>query len=327
MVLAPLRTSAAWLVKTVAVILAIITLNFLLLRLAPGDPAMVLAGEAGATDAAFLAQVRAQYGLDRPLPEQLATYIGNVLSLDLGYSYRQQRPVLEVIVERLPATLLLTGTAFILALVVGVSLGALAAGRAGRWADSLVTMLALAFYAMPLFWVGLLLILFFSVYLNLLPAFGLASFGGGTSPVEVAVDVARHLVLPAVTLALFNVAIYARLTRASMLQVAGQDFVRTARAKGLPPGRITRAHILRNAILPVITMAGVQAGQLVGGTIVVETTFAWPGVGRLAFDALAQRDYNVLLGVFLITAIMVIALNAITDLLYRAVDPRIAGTR
>jgi peptide/nickel transport system permease protein len=327
MVLAPLRASAAWLVKTLAVILAIITLNFLLLRLAPGDPAMVLAGEAGATDAAFLEQVRAQYGLDRPLPEQLATYIGNVLSLDLGYSYRQQRPVLEIIVERLPATLLLTGTAFVLALVVGVTLGALAAGRAGRWADSLITMLALAFYAMPLFWVGLLLILLFSVYLNLLPAFGLASFGGGTGTVEVALDVARHLVLPAVTLALFNVAIYARLTRASMLQVAGQDFVRTARAKGLPPGRITRAHVLRNAILPVITMAGVQAGQLVGGTIVVETTFAWPGIGRLAFDALAQRDYNVLLGVFLITAIMVIALNAATDLLYRAVDPRIAGTQ
>ncbi|MGH8130174.1 MAG: ABC transporter permease [Steroidobacteraceae bacterium] len=316
---------AGWCAKALTVVLAIVALNFLLLRLAPGDPATVLAGEAGASDAQFLAQIRRDYGLDRPLPEQLAAYVGNVLRLNLGHSYRQRRDVAGIIFERVPATLLLTGSAFVLALLGGVSLGVLAATRVGRWTDSLITVLALGFYAMPLFWIGLLFILLFSVQLGLLPAFGMYSVGAGHTGFAHAVDVARHLILPTATLGLFYVAIYARLTRAAMLEVQTQDFVRTARAKGLPPGRITRVHILRNAILPVITMAGVQAGQLVGGAIVVETVFAWPGIGRLAFDALAQRDYNVLLGVFLTSAVMVILFNLLTDVLYRIVDPRIAG--
>ena len=160
---------------------------------------------------------------------------------------------------------------------------------------------------------------------SVLPAFGMLSMGGKREGLAYALDVTRHLVLPAATLGLFYVAIYARLTRASMLEVSTMDFVRTARAKGLPPGRVVRAHILRNAILPVITFAGIQAGQLVGGALVVETVFAWPGIGRLAFDALAQRDYNVLLGVFLVSAVMVIAFNLVTDLVYRIVDPRIEG--
>jgi peptide/nickel transport system permease protein len=322
-----LSSAVRWFGKALAVVLGVVVLNFLLLRLAPGDPATVMAGEAGASDALFLAQIRAEYGLDRPLPAQLAAYVGNVLSLNLGFSYRQQRGVADMIFERVPATLLLTGSAFVFALLIGVLLGVLAATRVGRWTDSLITVLALGFYATPLFWIGLLFILLFSVHLDLLPAFGMYSVGAGYSGLRHALDVARHLVLPALTLGLFYVAVYARLTRAAMLEVQGQDFVRTARAKGLPPGRITRAHVLRNAILPVITMAGVQAGQLVGGAIVVETVFAWPGIGRLAFDALAQRDYNVLLGVFLVSAVMVILFNLLTDLLYRVIDPRIGGRR
>jgi peptide/nickel transport system permease protein len=320
-----LSVAVQWLGKALALVLAIAVMNFLLLRLAPGDPATVMAGEAGASDAQFLAQIRAEYGLDRPLPAQLAAYVSNVLSLNLGFSYRQQRGVADMIFERVPATLLLTGSAFLFALLVGILLGVLAARRVGRGTDSLITVLALGFYATPLFWIGLLFILLFSVHLDMLPAFGMYSVAAGYSGIDHALDVARHLVLPALTLGLFYVAIYARLTRAAMLEVQNQDFVRTARAKGLPPGRITRAHVLRNAILPVITMAGVQAGQLVGGAIVVETVFAWPGIGRLAFDALAQRDYNVLLGVFLVSAVMVIVFNLLTDLLYRVVDPRIAG--
>jgi peptide/nickel transport system permease protein len=320
-----LSVAAGWCGRALAVVLAVVVLNFVLLRLAPGDPATVMAGEAGASDALFLEQIRRDYGLDRPLPEQLAAYVASVLSLNLGYSYRQRRTVAAMIFERVPATLLLTVTAFALALAAGIALGVLAASRAGRWADSLVTVLALGFYATPLFWTGLLLILLFSVQLDLLPAFGMYSIGAGHEGLDHALDVARHLVLPAASLGLFYVAIYARLTRAAMLEVRTQDFVRTARAKGLPPGRITRAHVLRNAILPVITMAGVQAGQLIGGAVVVETVFAWPGIGRLAFDALAQRDYNVLLGVFLVSAVMVILFNLATDLLYRVVDPRIAG--
>jgi peptide/nickel transport system permease protein len=256
---------------------------------------------------------------------QLAAYVGNVVTGNLGYSYRQRRTAAELIFERVPATLLLTGTAYALALVLGVSAGVLAARRQGRWADSAVTVLALAFYAMPLFWLGLLLILLFSAQLGWLPAFGMFSVGKRLAGLDHALDVLRHLVLPATTLGLFYIAVYARLTRASMLEVATQDFVRTARAKGLPPGRVVRAHILRNAILPVITIAGMQAGQLIGGALVVETVFAWPGIGRLAFDALAQRDYNVLLGVFLVSAILVILFNLITDLAYRFVDPRIEG--
>lgn len=310
-------------VKGVLVLLGIIVLNFLLIRLAPGDPATVMAGEAGAGDALFLEQLRAQFGLDRPLWEQLWAYVGNILSFDLGYSYRQQRAVVDILAERLPPTLLLTGTAFALSLVVGVALGAFAARLVGRWSDSLITIVALFFYATPLFWVGLMGVLLFSVTLGWLPAFGMRTVGASLSGWAAVVDVARHLLMPALSLALFHMAVYARMTRASMLEVRDQDFVRTARAKGLPEGEIQRRHVLRNAILPVVTIAGVKAGYLIGGSIVVETVFAWPGIGRLAYEAVLQRDYNVLLGVFLLTSALVIAVNLLTDVVYTLVDPRI----
>jgi peptide/nickel transport system permease protein len=314
------------LVKAVAVLLAIIVLNFVLIRLAPGDPALVMAGEAGAGDEQFVEQLRQQFGLDRPLPQQLAVYVGNVLTLDLGYSYRQQRPVLDLLLDRLPATLLLTVTAFIFSLAMGVLLGVLAAMRVGRWADSFITVLALVFYATPIFWVGLMSILLFSLVLGWLPAFGMESVGAGLTGLDYVLDVAAHLVLPALTLGLFYMAIYARITRASMLEVRDQDYVKTARAKGLSSGLIVRRHLLPNAVLPVITLAGVQAGHLIGGSILVETVFAWPGIGRLAFEALLQRDYNVLLGVFILTSALVIVVNLLTDLLYGVIDPRIELT-
>lgn len=309
--------------KSVVILFAIIVMNFFLIRLAPGDPAQVIAGEAGAADAKFLQQLRDEFGLDKPIGTQLAIYVGGVATFDLGFSYRNQRTVAEMVGERLPATLLLTVTAFVLAIGLGVTLGVLAATRVGTWADSLITVAALGFYATPLFWVGLMAILLFSVNLGWLPPFGMQTLGVAMTGWERVLDVARHLVLPASTLALFFVAVYARLTRASMLEVQDMDFVRTARAKGLAPGRVLRAHTLRNAVLPVITFAGIQAGQLVGGSIVIETVFAWPGIGRLAFEALLQRDYNVLLGVFFLTSVMVIGFNLITDLVYSLVDPRI----
>ncbi|OJW28949.1 MAG: ABC transporter permease, partial [Rhodospirillales bacterium 69-11] len=290
---------------------------------APGDPASVIAGQSGAADPQMLAQLRAQFGLDKPLTTQLAIYVGHVLQGDLGTSFRQGRPVLGLILERLPATLLLTGTAFVFAIAAGITLGALAAQRVGRVADSLITILALGFYATPLFWVGLMLVLVFSVWLNWLPSFGMQTVGADLHGWAAVVDIAQYLVLPALTLGLFYMAVYARLTRASMLEVASQDFVRTARAKGVPEGRILRRHILRNALLPVITFAGIQAGQLIGGSILVETVFAWPGIGRLAFDALLARDYQVLLGVFLVTSILVVLFNLLTDLLYAVIDPRV----
>jgi peptide/nickel transport system permease protein len=318
-----LRFLAGRCVKAVIVVLAIIVFQFLLIRLAPGDPASVIAGQSGAADPLFMQQLREQFGLDRPLHEQLLIYLRDMLSLDLGFSHRQQQPVARLIAERLPATLLLTGTAFLFAVGAGVALGVMAARRVGRAADSAITVLALTFYATPIFWVGLLLVLVFSVWLEWLPSFGMYTVGAELSGPAYALDVGKHLILPALTLGLFFLAIYARLARASMLEVADQDFVRTARAKGVPEGRIVRAHVLRNALLPVITFAGIQAGQLVGGSILVETVFAWPGIGRLAFDALLARDYATLLGVFFCTAVMVVLFNLVTDLLYAVVDPRV----
>lgn len=311
------------LVQGVVVVLAIVVLNFFLIRMAPGDPAAVMAGEAGAGDEQFIAQLREEFRLDEPLPVQLYIYMRGIVQLDLGYSYRQKQNVGTLIMGRLPATLLLMATAFFVAIGLGVLLGTLAATRVGKWTDSVITVVALVFYATPLFWVGLMAILLFSVYLGWLPAFGMTSIGANYTGLAHVLDIAHHLILPAFTLGLFYMAVYARLTRSSMLEVADMDFVRTARAKGLPRARVTRAHILRNALMPVITFAGIQAGQLVGGAILTETVFAWPGIGRLAFDALLQRDYNLLLGIFFISSVMVVAFNLITDLIYTFVDPRI----
>ena len=308
--------------KMVAVVLAIVVLNFFLIHAAPGDPASVIAGQSGAADPQFLAQLRTQFGLDRSLPEQLWIYLRGVLTLDFGVSHRQQRTVLSLVAERLPATLLLTGTAFVFALGAGIVLGMLAARRVGTWADSLITVLSLLFYATPIFWVGLMLILVFSVWLGWLPSFGMGTVGVTLQGWARVVDVAPYLVLPALTLGLFYMAVYARLTRSSMLEVSTQDFVRTARAKGATEGRIVRRHMLRNALLPVVTLAGVQAGTLVGGSILVESVFAWPGIGRLAFEALLARAYQVLLGVFLCTSVLVVLFNAATDAVYVFIDPR-----
>ena len=310
------------LLKMAAIVLAIIVIDFLLIHAAPGDPASVIAGQSGAADPQLLAQLRQQFGLDQPLYVQLFLYVKGILQGDLGFSHRQGRTVASLLGERLPATLLLTATAFAFALVVGVALGSAAARRVGRLTDTVITVLALGFYATPIFWVGLMLVLVFSVWLGWLPSFGMGTIGADLHGLAAIADVVPYLVLPALTHGLFYVAVYARLTRASMLEVADQDFVKTARAKGVPEGRILRRHILRNALLPVITYAGIQAGQLIGGSILVETVFAWPGIGRLAFEALLARDYPVLLGVFLCTSVMVVVFNLATDLVYRVADPR-----
>lgn len=311
------------LIKGLFVLLAIVVLNFFLIRAAPGDPAQVMAGEAGAADEMYIEQLRERFGLDRPLHEQLFIYVKGIVTLDLGWSYRQNQSVASLIWQRLPATLLLTGTAFCIALLCGILMGALAAARVGKWTDTLITALALVFYATPLFWIALMAILLFSVYLGWLPGFGMVTVGAGHSGLAYIGDIAAHLVLPAVTLGLFYMAVYARMTRASMLEVMEMDYVKTAKAKGVAPGRITRRHVLRNALLPVITLAGIQAGQMIGGAVLTETVFAWPGIGRLMFDALLQRDYNLLLGIFFVSSAMVVLFNLITDLVYTFVDPRI----
>ena len=303
--------------------LAIIVLSFLLLQLAPGDAADVLAGEAGAATPEYMAQLRGKFGLDRPRSVQLAIYVKNVVSLDVGYSFRHNMPVRELILKRLGPTLLLMGAAFVLSTACGVLLGLLAASRVNTWRDNLISVLALISYATPLFWMGLMLILLFSIRLDWFPTSGMETIAAFHEGWARGVDVAYHLVLPTTTLALFYLALYTRLMRASMLEQARMDYVTTARAKGLSEGRIAGKHVLRNAVLPVVTMAGVQAGSLLGGSVVVESVFAWPGLGLLAFESLFARDLNLLLGIFIFSAVLVVVVNLLVDLLYSILDPRI----
>ena len=311
------------LLQAVPVILAIVALNFLLLHLAPGDAAQVLAGEAGSASPEYMAQLRERFGLDQPIWLSLLVYVKNVLSLDLGFSFRHNMPVLDLILQRLGPTILLMGATLVLSVGAGMALGLLAAARVGGWLDTCISILALISYATPLFWIGLMLIVVFSIKLDWLPTSGMetvAAFHEGWARVA---DITHHLVLPAVTLSLFYMALYARLTRAAVLEQAGMDYVATARAKGLSEARITLTHVLRNAILPVITMAGVQMGALLGGSIVVETVFAWPGLGLLAYQSLFARDLNLLMGIFFLSASLVVVANLAVDLLYTVLDPRI----
>lgn len=320
---------ASRLAKALIVVLGVVVINFFLIRLAPGDPASVLAGQSGSSDPAYVQQLRQEFGLDKPLLVQLGVYLEGVATLDLGYSYRNHVPVLTLIMQRIPATLLLMFCAFVFSIVLGVLLGVVAAraryDNRRRWIDSVVTAGSLLLYATPLFWLALMAILLFSVILGWLPGFGMESIGAGYTGWDRVADIGLHMILPTVTLGCFFMAMYVLLTRASMLEVINMDFVKTARAKGVHPKRIIRVHVLRNALMPVITFAGIQLGQMAGGAVLTETVFAWPGIGRLMFDALLQRDYQLLLGVFLVTSIMVVVFNLITDVIYRFVDPRIAA--
>ena len=311
------------LLQAIPVVLGVVVLNFLLLQLAPGDAATVLAGEAGGAPAEYVQALRQRFGLDKPVPVQLALYVKNILALDLGYSFRNQSPVLPLILARLSATLLLMGTTLVLSLGIGVLLGLLAAVWVRSWKDHLISVAAIIAYAMPLFWIGLMLILLFAIKLDWLPTSGMEDAAAFYEGWERIVDIARHLILPAVTLSLFYMALYARLMRATMLEQRGLDYVTTARAKGLSERQITLRHVLRNALMPVVTVAGVQVGSLLGGSVVVESVFAWPGLGQLAFQALFARDLNLLLGIFFISSCLVVAINIVVDVVYVLLDPRV----
>ncbi|MCA1327026.1 ABC transporter permease [Herbaspirillum sp. alder98] len=317
------RRAGRHLLQLVAVVLGVAVINFFLLRLAPGDAAQVLAGEAGAATPEYMAALRQQFGLDQPLLVQFGKYLWHLLQFDLGYSFRHGMPVISLIADRVPATLLLMGGAIGFAAIAGSALGALAAYRAGGLADVLISTLALLFFATPLFWIGLMLVVVFSVWLDWLPVGGMFTVEAGYTGLAHVLDVARHLVLPSVTLGLFYMAVYTRLMRATMIEVRRQDFVRTAIAKGARAPRVLIVHVLRNALLPLVTMLGVQASSIVGGAVLVETVFSWPGLGRLAFEALFQRDFNLLLGILLCSSVVVIVVNWIVDAVYVRLDPRI----
>ncbi|MBI3710502.1 MAG: ABC transporter permease [Proteobacteria bacterium] len=309
--------------QAIPVVLGVVVLNFLLLQLAPGDAATVLAGEAGGAPAEYIQQLRERFGLDKPVPVQLAVYVKNILVLDLGYSFRNASPVLPLILGRLWPTLLLMGTTLVLSVGGGVLLGLFAAVWVRSWKDHVISLLAIISYAMPLFWIGLMLILLFSIKLDWLPTSGMEDAAAFYEGWERAADIAKHLILPAVTLSLFYIALYARLMRATMLDQRGLDYVTTARAKGLAERQITIRHVVRNALLPVVTVAGVQVGGLLGGSVVVESVFAWPGLGQLAFQSLFARDLNLLLGIFFISSCLVVVVNIIVDIVYILLDPRI----
>jgi peptide/nickel transport system permease protein len=311
------------LTKTVLTTVAVVLLSFFLIRMVPGDAATVMAGQAGYADEAYMKALRAEYGLDQPLPVQLWRYVQKVAQGDLGASYVRRQPVTDIILERLPNTLLLDGFALLVAAAGGIWLGGMAARRPGSMGDSAVTVLAMLFYAVPQFWLGMMMVLVFAVWFHLLPPFGIETMGADYSGVARIGDVAQHMILPGMTLALYFLASYARLTRASMLEVADQDFIKTARAKGLTERQVARRHILRNALIPLITYAGLQASLLVGGSVLVENVFSWPGIGTLAFQAVQARDNPLLLGIFIATAILVSLFNLVTDIAYSLVDPRV----
>jgi peptide/nickel transport system permease protein len=311
------------LLQAVPILLGIAVFNFLLLHLAPGDAADVLAGEAGGATPEYMQAIKAKFGLDQPLHVQLGRFLVHVATFDLGYSFRHNMSVADLIVQRLPATLLLMVVAVALAFTVGILLGVTAARHVRRPLDAVISVLALLAYATPIFWIGLMMILLFSVKLGWLPSSGMQTIGADLSGVAHLLDVGRHMVLPTIMLALFYLALYARLMRASMLEVYAQDFVTTARAKGLSERKVAYKHVLRNALLPMVTMLGLQIGSLLGGSVLVETVFGWPGLGRLAFEAVFQRDHNLLLGILLVSSVLVVAVNILVDLAYAKLDPRI----
>lgn len=307
-----------------ALLLAVVVLNFFLIHIAPGDIADTIAGDMGGATAEVMEQIRIDYGLDKPFIVQLGLYLWNVLQLNFGYSFFFNTPVTSLIAERLPATLLLVFTAQIFALVIGVILGVISAKKPHGWLSHFVTLLALFGYSAPVFWTGIMLLIGFSLMIPLFPVAGMVDVTLLDAPLwRQYLDVAHHLFLPALTLASIFLALYSRLCRASMLEVLGSDYIRTACAKGLSEREIVYKHALKNALSPVIILAGLQFSAVVSGAVLVETVFSWPGLGTLALQSILARDTPTILGILFFSALVVIVGNLLTDLALRLIDPRI----
>lgn len=295
------------LLLSIPVIFGVAFMVFAMVRVVPGDPARIIAGEAATQE--IVEGIRKDMGLDRPLLSQFATFMGNVLRGDFGRSVRSRAPVAGEIAARLPNTIRLATAGLFVAVVVGVSAGIISAIRPYSWMDTVVMLVALAGLSMPVFWSGLMLILIFAVWLGWLPAVGT----GGMA----------HLVLPAVTLGMSTAAIIARMSRSSMLEVLRSDYIRTARAKGLGEAAVVNRHAFRNALIPVITVVGLQMGTLLSGAVLTETVFAWPGIGRLLVEGILARDYPIVQASVLVVAMAFVMVNLMVDVLYAVVDPRI----
>ena len=304
-------------------LIAVIVLNFLLLQLAPGDVVDSMLAEGGGGDPVLAAKLRAAYGLDQPIYVQLFKYLGQVLSGDLGYSFYYDDTVSTLILGHLPTTLMLTLSALILAVAIGTLFGVYAAVKPRGLFSNFVTIFSLLGYATPVFWLGMIILLVFALYLPLFPAFGIRSIPEPEHLFDRILDLINHLVLPVFTLAILYLANYSRLSRASMLDVLGADYIRTARTKGLSEFKVIFKHALKNAALPVVTMAGLQLGHIFSGAVLVETVFSLPGLGPLLYESIMRRDYPVILGVLFGAASTTIVANIITDLVYKRMDPRI----
>jgi peptide/nickel transport system permease protein len=317
------RKVASRLAQIIGLVLAVAVISFTLLQLAPGDAAIVIAGDSGAGDPEVIQEIRESYGLDKPYVNQLGTYLGKVATGDLGESYRFNQSVTSLIGSRIWPTVLLVGTALLFAIIVGVAVGVYTARRPDSWSSHLATILALVGFSIPVFFLGLELVILFSSVLGWLPVARMSDLQFEGNFIQRWIDVGEHLILPAFTLGVLYLAQYSRLTRASMLETLQSDFVRTARSKGLAERVVVYKHALRNAVIPVVTVAGLQFGTLLSGALVVETVFDWPGLGRLTFDSVLARDAPVLLGVLMLSSLLVIVANLLTDVVYRLIDPRI----
>ncbi|GKX33396.1 MAG: ABC transporter permease [Rhizobiaceae bacterium MnEN-MB40S] len=311
------------LLQIIPLVIGVIVMNFVLIQMAPGTLLDIMTSEQQITDPAALNRMRELYGYDQSPIIQLLKYIYSVFTLDLGYSYRQNAPVLDIILAQLPSTLLLMLVAIGIAVTFGMIAGVIASVKVNTFWDVVISLAAVFFFAAPTFWLGIMLIIVFSVWLGWLPVGGMTTIGVDYGFFGHIWDVIRHLILPALSLGLFYMAIYTRVMRASMLEVFSLDFVRTARAKGLSTTRVIFAHVYRNALLPVVTLLGLQLATVLGGSVVIEAVFSWPGIGSLMLDSVMSRNYPVVLGVFVLSAVVVAFANLLVDIAYYRLDPRI----
>ena len=307
------------------IVVAIVVATFFIIHIVPGDPVQALVGDFP-TPPGYLEQVRKDFGLDQPITTQLWLYLANLSQGNLGYSFSNRQPVLDLVFDRARFTLLLMIPALTLAAILGVSMALAAAPRAGGLVDSGITALSVVGFSIPIFWLGQILVIAFAIQLPWLPAQGMVSARQALTGWPWARDVLWHMVLPVFSITIFYVAIVARVARASVLEALSQDFVLTARAKGLGRRAVLWQHVLPNAMIPVVTVIGYNFGHSLTGAILVETVFAWPGLGSLFITSIGNRDYPVLLGIFLVTAIAVVIANLITDVLYAALDPRVRSS-
>ena len=314
------RLLARRLLLAVPLVFAVVALTFFFIRLAPGDPAQILAGDAPTPE--FLAQIRAEYGLDRPVWQQFVTFLAKAVTGDFGTSLYTKQPVFTVILERFPATVLMTGTAMIVASMIGILVGVASAARAGSTADAAISAASLIGYSLPGFWVGQLLVLLFAVWLDWFPATGMEAARATFTGWRHVRDVAWHMVLPVTTLAIFLLTLIARFTRAAMIEALEQDYVLVAEAKGASRNRVLWHHAFRNAATTTITVIGLEFGAVLAGAVVVEIVFGWPGLGRLFYDAIYRRDFPLLTGAFMFSSTIVILVNMASDVACALIDPR-----